>query len=96
MTLYLLLDLWRSFLECNLFHLRVKQKAVLVTNLAIFLIGISVSEGWILMAQWTMSSSAEVFYIILCRTLVVCFEEGFSLKYKNIVVFLDFDGEQRT
>lgn len=57
------------------------EAAVLVTiSLTVLLMGISVSERWILMAQWTTSSSAEVFYLILFRSLGVCFEEDFSLK----------------
>lgn len=41
--------------------------------------------GLIVMAQWATSSYAEVVYLILSRSLGVCFEEGFPLKYENIL-----------
>ena len=72
-----------------------REAVVLVPISLIFLMGISMSKRW---GFWWLGghrAHPEVFYWIF-RSLVVCFEEGFSLKYKNVVVFLDFDGEQRT
>lgn len=66
---------------------------VLVTqSLTHFPAGLCVPGRWMMMAQWAASSWAEMVYLILFRCLVVCFEGGISLKYKNILQ-LEF-GEQ--